>query len=38
MARTIIVNDDELITNIVVGVLRAAGHMVSAIHNGSDAL
>ena len=38
MARIIIVDDDELITDIVVEVLLAAGHMISAIHDGNDAL
>ncbi len=38
MARIIIVDDDELITDIVIEVLLAAGHMISAIHDGNEAL
>ena len=38
MARIIIVDDDELVTEIAIEALDAAGHMTSAIHDGSDAL
>jgi DNA-binding response OmpR family regulator len=38
MARIIIVDDDEVVTEIASDALNAAGHMTSAVHDGSDAL
>ena len=38
MARIIIVDDDEIVTEIVSEVLDAAGHMTSAIHDGANAI
>jgi DNA-binding response OmpR family regulator len=38
MARIIIVDDDELIAEIVTDALRDAGHMVSSVHHGGEAV
>lgn len=38
MARIIIVDDDEIVTEIASDALDAAGHMTSAVHDGADAL
>ena len=38
MARILIVDDDELLTEIMMACLADAGHMVSAVHHGDEAL
>ena len=38
MARIIMVEDDEILAEIMVEHLAAAGHMVSAVHHGDDAM
>ncbi len=38
MARIIIVDDDEVVTEIACDALDASGHMTSAIHEGGGAL
>jgi DNA-binding response OmpR family regulator len=38
VARIIIVDDDEIIAEIVGEALEAAGHMVSAVHDGTTAM
>jgi DNA-binding response OmpR family regulator len=38
LARIIIVDDDELFCDVAGDMLAAAGHMVSAIHNGERAI
>ena len=38
MARIIIVDDDEIIAEIASDALTDAGHMVSAVHDGYDAM
>ena len=38
MARIIIVDDDEIVTEIAIDALAAAGHIVSAVHDGADAV
>lgn len=38
MARIIIVDDDEMVAEIVSEALEAAGHMVSAVHDGDSAM
>jgi DNA-binding response OmpR family regulator len=38
VARIIIVDDDEIVTDIASEALSAAGHMVSAVHDGAEAL
>ena len=38
MARIIIVDDDELVTEIASEALDAVGHLTSAIHDGGDAI
>ncbi|WP_010218591.1 response regulator transcription factor [Sphingomonas sp. PAMC 26621] len=38
MARIIIVDDDEIMAEIVSEALEAAGHLVSAVHDGFDAM
>ena len=38
MARIIIVEADELVADIAIEALAAAGHMISAVHDGAQAL
>lgn len=38
MARILIVDDDELLTDVITGWLEDVGHMASAVHHGDDAL
>ena len=38
MARIVLVEDDEILAEILVERLSAAGHVVSAVHEGGDAL
>ncbi|MDB5694761.1 MAG: response regulator [Sphingomonas bacterium] len=38
MARILIVDDDEILAEILIDVLAAAGHSASAVHHGDDAL
>lgn len=38
MARIIIVDDDEIVTEIIVEALARDGHLVSAVHDGDAAL
>lgn len=38
MARIIMVEDDEILAEIMSERLAAAGHMVSAVHHGGDAM
>lgn len=38
MARIIIVDDDEIIAEIASDALSEAGHMVSAVYDGTDAM
>ncbi len=38
MARIIMVEDDEILAEIMSDGLAAAGHMVSAVHHGDDAM
>ena len=38
MARIIIVDDDEVVTEVASDALDAVGHMTSAIHDSGDAL
>lgn len=38
MARIIIVDDDEIVTEIASDALEAAGHMTSAVHDGASAI
>jgi DNA-binding response OmpR family regulator len=38
MARILIVDDDELLAEVMTEWLEAAGHMVSAVHHGDEAL
>ena len=38
MARIIIVDDDEMITEIAIQALGAAGHSISAVHEGDEAI
>lgn len=38
MARIVIVDDDELFTELATGWLEQEDHMVSAVHHGDDAL
>lgn len=38
MARIIIVDDDEIMAEIIGEALAAAGHLVSAVHDGNDAM
>ena len=38
MARILLVEDDEILAEILAACLSAAGHAVSAVHDGRDAL
>lgn len=38
MARIILVEDDEILAELLCEHLESAGHMVSAVHHGDDAL
>lgn len=38
MARILIVDDDEILAEVLAEHLGAAGHMVSTVHHGDDAL
>lgn len=38
MARIIMVEDDEILAEIMCERMAAAGHMVSAVHHGDDAM
>ena len=38
MARILLVDDDELLTEAMMACLTDAGHMVSAVHHGDEAL
>lgn len=38
MARILLIEDDEIFVELVTDYLEAAGHMVSAIHHGDEAL
>lgn len=38
MARIIIVDDDEIVTEIATDTLEAAGHITSAVHDGASAI
>ncbi|WP_375402137.1 response regulator transcription factor [uncultured Sphingomonas sp.] len=38
MARILIIDDDEILAEIVVDALASAGHLVSAVHHGHQAI
>lgn len=38
MARILIIDDDEILAEVIAERLEAAGHMVSAVHDGGEAV